>query len=281
MIVSNDIDYSLLNIEDELKNKLRLLRITIKENSTTKKELEKICKLKGDDLNNALENLKNEGKIDVREYTYKNGAITDWQIDSMCELIKSNEVDWRVKEMNNLISHINQEKGYGALSDDSNAKIAQFLSRRNIFQFGIVSAKRFLSSAFFNKVCLKSWNNSFVKNIEKQVSVVENLNDINRFEWFMLDPLEKIFTEYENFIRYAIVNFAPSSPNHIVSFNGKNYDCDFLRNALAHGRVGYVRKNDQYMFALYDCLNGLHNEVSYVNKKLYIPIELVRFAEHL
>lgn len=289
LYLSGNIDYDAIDLKNELKKNIKVLRLITTKNASHKEVFKKLRDTKIEEIEKLAYKLQEEGKLKIREYSYDNGSISDIIIDSMYEQITFSDEDWRINCMYDNLAYVNSCKTNIPLSDTIKAEISGHFCIRNILPFGIVSNNRFFSSLVFNKTCLKSWNINLEAILRKEIKASKNIEELGEFEWFILDPIEKIFTEYENFIRYAIVNFAPVSKDNkpvYVEYNGKKYNCTFLRNAFAHGRIGYAKKGNQYMFALYDTQNGLNNEVKFYSDedfkpKMFIPVELIRFAGYL
>lgn len=288
--VLGNVDYKSKNLKDELKNKIKIIRIIPIKAQFDETMLNKLYTLKPDEMESQLYNWQQEGRIKIKEYTYNNGAITDFQIDSICEQFQSpTEYDWRTEKMYSCLAFVNALKLKMALPDNAKEIITKYLSTRNTFPLGILSFGRFDASAIFNKVYLRTWNSSYFRILEQKMIGIRDLHDMTNMEWFVLDPVEKVYTDYEAFIRYAIVNFAPIGKNNkplFVEYDGKKYNCTFLRNAFSHGRIGIVKKGGQYLFALYDTPTGLGNEVKYCKDehfkpKMYTATELIKFAQYL
>ena len=290
--LNGHINYNAKDLKEELKRNIKILRLIPVKGNFDKNLFEGLYTMNTGDIESAVYQWEQDGKIKIREYTYENGSITDFQIDSICEQIEqsqSSNHDWRTNRMYNSIAFVNALKLGMNVQEDAKEHIASYLCFKNVIPLGIVSFDRFDASAIFNNWCLETWNSSYVRILEQKMSGITDLRDLTNLEWFILDPVEKIYTEYENFIRYAIVNFAPIGKDNkslFVNYNGKNYNCTFMRNAFTHGRVGIVRKSGQYYFALYDTQNGIGNEVKYYKDedfkpKMYTLNELVEFAQSL
>ena len=275
------------NLKENLKNDLKVIRIIPSKEVDYKDIFNEMVSV--EDAADLFKNLADDNKIKTREYNYKNGGITDIEINSIYEILSGYKEDWRISCIYDNIRYLNALKLRESLPADAREKIARTISIRHSAPLGIVSFDRYIASILFNEYCLKSWNVSFDKVLEKQVRGVKDLKYLTSFEWFMIDPVEKQLAEYENFIRYSFINFAPIRPNNkpnYVTFEGKEYNCTFLRNAFAHGRIGYVKQGDNYLFALYDTASGLNNETNFESveesfkPQLFTPKELVLLSQY-
>lgn len=285
----DDFDDEIDDYRNKLKENLKVVRVLPNKGENYREIFNEIISTSEDTVAKKIDELKNDNRIKTKEYTYANGGITDIEIDSVYYITKDYEKDWRIDYMYENVKQLNRIKLKQNLPEDAKLKLSGWVSRRHSLPLGIVSLDRYVASILFNEYGLKSWNISFDKVLEKKVRGVKDLKLLTSFEWFMIDPLEKIFAEYENFIRYSFVNFAPIRPEnkpYFIEFNGKRYNCTFLRNAFAHGRIGYAKKGDDYLFALYDTANGLNNEVNFdkvedsFKPQLFTPGELVALSQH-
>lgn len=288
--LSKNINYNASDLREELKKNIKILRLIPVKGVFDNQLFKELYTLNIDDIESSIYRWEQEGKIKIREYTYDNGAITDLQIDSICEQVDSSgDYDWRVNKMYDCLSFVNALKLGTYLPNDAKQFISRHLSINTILPFSIVSFDRFDASAIFNNLCLQTWNSSYFRILEQKLNGIQDLRTIDNLDWFILDPVEKVYTEYENFIRYAIVNFAPIGKDNkplYIHYEGKKYNCTFLRNAFSHGRVSIVKKGGQYLFALSDTPAGLGNEVKYYNDddfrpKMYTKKELIKLAQYL
>ena len=290
VIIAQGINCQAPDLKEQLKNKIRILRIVPKKDE---KILMEILQTKKEDIEQKVEGMKQNNRIAVREYTYKDKAISDFQIDSIYEyykMIRDQKYDSRVEQMHASLAYINALKLGTKLPDCAYESIAQRLGNIFAFPLGILTFDRFFASLNFNVSCIKTWNSSYLGILEKTLDKgIESLEPITGLNWYLLDPIERRYTEYENFIRYVIVNLAPIGKDNkdlLIKINGKEYNCTFLRNAFCHGKVAIVKNGDQYYYALYDTKKGMANEVSYNTDKnskpqLYKLEELLQLASYL
>ena len=280
------------NLFEEIKKKTKVIRIISLKEHNYDYILNDIVSRYGNDAVNKLNEYIALGKIKAREYNYQNGGLSDIYINSIYEGLKDIDDDWRINYVFENIREINELKSKQTISNVEKKVIARFLNTRNILPFGAVTFDRYLSSLLFERDAMKTWNYSYNRVLKNELDSIWDLKAMNAYQWFLIDPIEKIYTEYENFIRYSIINYAPLSKEDsneaiFVEYSGKKYNCTFIRNAFAHGRVGLVKNNGEYMFALYDSKNGLGNETNYYYEdedfkpQIFSATELVRFAESL
>lgn len=288
LYMNDDVNSRAIDLRQELRNKIKLVRVVPIKGKYTKEMFAVVSKLSDDERCEYICNLERDGLVKLNVYTYDSGGITDDQIDSIYYQIISRKDDLRENSVRILANELNGFFDDDGILDESKGSIGGHLALGNMLPFSSISFNRIFNTLMFNNECLKNWNDSYHIILKRCMNPIHDLYLLNRFEWFMLDPVERYFSEVENFIAYSVINFAPVSEEEQknIYFNGRRFNCEFLRNAFAHGRVAIVRKANQYMIALYDTRNGLRNEGKYLQTEdfkpqLYYLKELVEFAKYL
>ena len=167
------------------------------------------------------------------------------------------EYDLNNEQIETIYNQIRTDIESGYSKDDINARLDAIV--RQLIPFGISNEEYIEGLIYIVKKYMNNWSFSLKKIFDLGLDdvITDKRKFLNNNDFSLINRSEKIITSLAVLSYYMFANY-----DYTDDYK-EDKDLEKIRNSFVHGRWSIYYENQEKMFMLYDCENGIENENNY------------------